>query len=487
MFSNPTAGILSFCVDLKNSTFVKFSVGIMLTATAIHFGRSPDPAKLGLAYRGETRAENIRFLVDETWVDESGRRHVDQEIFDEVFSIIDEAEEYILLDFFLVNEFMYEPGPGLHNLSRAFIDRLLAKRTTDPEVEIIFITDPINTVYESIPSSGFQALEQAGIRVVWTDLNQLRDSNPAISKPWRLFVKPFGLGPGEALANPMGEGRISIRSMLKLINFKANHRKVVASEKSVLVTSANPHSGSSAHWNVALRIDGAGQAMVLESESAILGFSGAERVLSEMPLVDEGAKLKSGDQLELLTERRIKEKVLALLNGAPAGTRIDLCMFYFSDRDLVDAFIDAKKRGCEIRVILDPNKDAFGRKKNGIPNRQTAFRLVRAGIPLRWADTHGEQCHVKMLYVEHVETATLLLGSGNYTRRNLENYNAECNVAVETPLDDPNMVRARGVFDRWWGNSDGRNYTLDYAAYEDPSRWRRFLAWWMETTGMGTF
>ena len=117
-----------------------------------------------------------------------------------------------------------------------------------------------------------------------------------------------------------------------------------------------------------------------------------------------------------------------------------------------------------------------------------AAKLVKAGIPLRWADTHGEQCHVKMLYVEHAdETATLLLGSCNLTRRNMDNFNAECDLALTAPLTDANMQRAREVFDRWWNNPDGRGYTVGYETYADPSLRRRIRAWLMETTGVGTF
>ncbi len=454
-------------------------------ATTMLSGCSRKPEEPGLAYSGETQAEHVRLLIDETWVDAEGNRQLKQEIFDEVFGIIDEAEQFILLDFFLVNDFGHEPEPGMRPLSWKLVDRLVAKRKTSPEVEIVFITDPVNTVYGSIESPQFQTLEKAGVQVVWTDLDPLRDSNPILSKPWRLFFKRWGVGPGNAVNNPMGEGRISMRSMLKLLNFKANHRKVVVTEKSLLVTSANPHSASSAHWNVALRIDGAGMAMACESESAILQLSGAKKF---QPTGLQGNVPVSGNRLELLTERKIKEKVLKLLNGAGKGARIDLSMFYLSDKEVLKAFAKVGARGCSVRVMLDPNKDAFGRKKNGIPNRQSAAKLVKAGIPLRWADTHGEQCHVKMLYVEHAdETATLLLGSCNYTRRNLDNFNAECDLAFTAPLTDANMQRAREVFDRWWTNPDDRHYTTAYSTYEDPSVCRRVLAWLMETTGMGTF
>ncbi|MBN2162455.1 MAG: hypothetical protein JW713_05890 [Pontiellaceae bacterium] len=454
-------------------------------------GCAPSPEDRGLAYAAETRAEHVRFLVDETWCDALGTRRVDQEIFDAVFEVIDEAEQFVLLDFFLVNDFLYEPGDCMRPLSQELTDRLLEKRRTHPEVPIIFITDPVNTVYGSIESPQFSALQQAGVKVVWTDLDKLSDSNPFYSKPWRVLVRPLGVGPGNAISNPMGEGRISVRSMLKLLNFKANHRKLVATEKSLLVTSANPHSASSAHWNVALRVDGAGMELACESESAILRMAGAEDDLSPFAGTDFARSAEPAEgafRVELLTERRIKERVLDLLDHAGAGARIDLGMFYLADRDIQAALLRAGKRGCGLRIILDPSKDAFGRTKNGIPNRQSAARLVKAGIPLRWADTHGEQFHVKMLYVEQPDqSATLLLGSCNYTRRNTDNHNAECSMAITAPADDESLQRARDTFDRWWSNPDGRLYTTDYAVYADPSLRRRVRAWLMETTGMSSF
>ncbi|MEE9367352.1 MAG: phospholipase D-like domain-containing protein [Pontiella sp.] len=460
----------------------------LFLATTLFTGCSKSPEELGLAFSAETKAERVKLLVDETWTDAEGTRHIKQEIFDSVFDVIDEAERFILLDFFLVNQFLFQPGSGMRHLSQELADKLVAKRKSNPEVEIIFITDPVNTVYESIESPQFNAMKDAGVQVVWSDLDTLRDSNPICSKPWRLFVKGWGVGPGNAIPNPMGEGRISVRSMLTLLNFKANHRKVIVTEKSLLVTSGNPHSGSSAHWNVALRVDGAGMAMACEAESAILRMSGASGTVSSLSMVDEDDTSSNGNRLELLTEIRIKEKVLSLLANAEPGARIDLSMFYLADNDVIRAFIAAQKRGCKIRVILDPAKDAFGRIKNGIPNRQSAYALVQSNISLRWANTHGEQCHVKMLYVEHADaTATLLLGSCNFTRRNLDNFNGECDLAFTAPNDDVTMQRARNVFDRWWSNPEGRSYTVEYKTYEDPSLRRRLRASLMEITGMSTF
>ncbi len=464
---------------------ISLSAIALLFALVLMSGCVGHPEKPGLAYSAETRAEHARLLVDETWVDTNGTRFVKQEIFDAVYQMIDAAEEFVLLDLFLMNDFGYEPGPCARPLTRELTDKLVAKRAANPEVEIIFITDPVNTMYGSLESPRFTAMTNAGIQVVYTDLDKLRDSNPLYSKPWRLLVKPWGVGPGQTLKNPMGEGRVSTRSMLKLMNFKANHRKVVVTDQSILLTSANPHSASSAHWNVALRVDGAGQALACEMESAILAFSGAETF---EPLLAANAPAAAGHRVELLTEVRIKEKVLSLLEEAAPGARVDLCVFYMSEKKVIKAFAAAKERGVDVRVILDPSKDSFGRTKNGVPNRQTGAKLVKAGVPLRWAHTHGEQCHVKMLYVENPDgTATLLLGSCNYTRRNMNNFNCEANIALTAPTNEPSMIRARDTFDRWWNNEEERIFTADYATFEDHSIWRKFSAWWGETTGLSIY
>lgn len=463
--------------------------GILMTMLSIAFltgSGCTSYKRLGLSYSKTVPVDGIRLLVDETWTDKPDRRYVEQEIFDGLFELIDQAEKFILLDLFLVNDFLYEPGSGMRPLSGELFAKLLEKRRNQPEVEIVFISDPVNTLYGSIESEGFKQLEAAGVRVVWTNLDRMRDSNPIYSKVWRLLFKWWGTAPGDAVENPLGEGRISRRSMLRLLNFKANHRKVVLTEKSLLVSSANPHDASSAHWNVALRLDGFALPLAWESESAVLRMSGAGDI--QPPEFNVRTMLAANRHVSLVTERSIKEQALGLLDHAQPGDRIDLAMFYFSDRDLMRAFIAAHKRGCAVRIILDPSKDAFGKIKNGIPNRQTAYHLNKAGIPLRWADTHGEQCHVKMLYVEKADgTATFLSGSGNYTRRNINNFNLECDLAYTAPQNDETFVRLRKLFDRWWSNPDGRIYTTDYATYADPSLRRRIRCWFMETFGFSTF
>lgn len=438
----------------------------------------------GLDFCATARVDEVRFLVDECWVDNAGRRHVRQEIFRELRELIRRADEFLVLDMFLVNNFGYEEAEGYYPLSDEFTEWLVAKRRDRPEVDIILISDPVNTVYGSIRSPHFEQLRKAGVSVVITDLDELPDSNPVYSTPWRLSAGLLGTGPGCALPNPMGEGRVSVRSFLQLLNMKANHRKTALSEKEIMVMSANPHSGSSAHWNTALHVKGGGMSMLWQSEEAVLRFSGMQAIPERKFHEKPGEKF----QVELLTEAKIRDRVVELLANVEEGGRVDLSMFYFSDDVVFDALLKAHRRGCLVRVILDANKDAFGREKNGTPNRQTAASLRESGVPVRWARTSGEQFHVKMLYVEQLSgAATLVTGSANYTRRNLANINAESCLAVTGSVDSELMAKPRRTFERWWQNEPERIYTVNYSVYSDENPLRRVIVWFQEISGFSSF
>lgn len=140
-------------------------------------------------------------------------------------------------------------------------------------------------------SPWFQALRQAGISVTETNLQPLRDSNPGWSAFWRLCCQWFGNNPeGGWLPNAIGSQPVTIRSYLALPNFKANHRKVLVTDDGeklrALVTSANPHDGSSRHSNTAISFTGPAVIDVLKSEQAVLNMSGQtsptlDRLISE--------------------------------------------------------------------------------------------------------------------------------------------------------------------------------------------------------------
>src|SRR5690606_260385 len=122
------------------------------------------------------------------------------------------------------------------------------------------------------------------------------------------------------------------------------------------------------------------------------------------------------------------------------------------------------------------NKDAFGREKNGVPNRPVAHELTRAGVTVRWCDTHGEQCHAKWLQHRSADgSGTMLLGSTNFTRRNLHNLNQETSVILRGPIDAEPLQQGQRWFEDQWHNRNGKQFSVDYDTYADESLWHRVL------------
>ena len=266
-------------------------------------------------------------------------------------------------------------------------------------------------------------------------------------------------------------------------------RKLVLADNgqswSALVSSANPHDGSSAHGNMALVFDGPAVGDLLQSERAVAQLSGSDLPTKELTSL---AVPPSEATVQVLTESKIKAAALENIRLAGDGDAISLQMFYLSDRDIIEALINAQSRGATVRALLDPNKDAFGRSKNGIPNRQSGLDLHRAGVEVRWCDTHGEQCHAKTLISHYASgESRLLTGSANFTRRNLQDYNLETDVQLVAPQRHPVMQRAIALFEQRWHNRDGRVFSTDFQAFKDESVWRYGLYRFMEASGISTF
>jgi phosphatidylserine/phosphatidylglycerophosphate/cardiolipin synthase-like enzyme len=438
-------------------------------------------------------ASGVRFLYDQTFLDEAGVRHSDQRIFDEILALIAKAEQLVVIDMFLFNEFLGAGQAPHRRLCAELTDALIARKRAVPDLRIVLITDPVNTVYGGLEADPLRRLEAAGAEVVITRLDRLRDSNTAWSSVWRLFFKPWGNSSESGwVASPFGPGEVTLRSWLALFNFKANHRKIVVAhaggEQVAIVTSANPHDGSSAHSNVGVIFSGPAARAALEAEQAVLRFSdGPELALDAVPAASTHAS-PDAVRVQVLTEEAIADAAEDLLAGAGAGDTVDVVMFYLADRPIVRALKAAAGRGVALRVTLDPNKDAFGREKSGMPNRQVARELVAAGVPVRWAVTRGEQMHSKLLLVKRADgTADLLLGSANFTRRNVRDFNLETDVRVAGRATAPALADAAAYAERLWTNAGGRVSTTGYETFRDDSGWRVFRYRFQEATGLCTW
>lgn len=449
-------------------------------------------------------AANVRFLSDLTYSDPQGQVICEQQIFDEIFGIIDAAESFIVADFFLFNDMMGAAHVPHRALSRQLADHLIARKTARPALSILLITDPINNVYGGARSELLDELRGAGIDVVVTDLEKLRDSNSLYSSLWRVFGQWWGNSTdGGSVSNPFDAepSHITLRSWLSLANFKANHRKLIVANRSdgqltALVASANPHDASSSHSNVALRFSGEQALRMIDSELAIAHFSGwpGNILASSPPTANPAAHIDAQDsvQLSFITEEAIRRNLLSAIDATRNGDAVRIATFYLSDRKIVAALLAAADRGVTVRLILDPNQDAFGRQKDGVPNRPVANELVTQSgqrIEVRWYRTHGEQFHTKLALITHGDRLRASLGSANLTRRNIGNYNLEANVALEASTSAALAQEMLGYFDRLWSNegAPGAEYTAPYGAYQDTDRGRYWRYRLMEAAGLSTF
>ncbi len=416
-------------------------------------------------------ADEVSFIADITAADAWGRAVVSQGIFDQVLDVVRQARRFIVLDYSLFGGSGAARAPQ-RRIAAELSDALLARRRALPDLKVLFITDPVNEGYGAAPSAQLQRLRDGGVEVVVADLDALRDSNLLYSSLWRLALRWW-----DTPARPFG---VETRRL----NFKADHRKV----------------------NAAARVSGAALASLLASELAVARFSGWRGrgdAYSPAPAsaagpapdcaADSAAGLAAGSsaRVQVLTEGAIRAALLEHVAAAGRGDSIDVAMFHLADNGVAEALLAAARRGVGVRLILDPNEDATS-GSSGIPNQPVASELVARGggaIHVRWYRTHGERFHDAMAMIHGPQRLWLTLGSANLTRRALNDYNLEANLAIEVARSAPLAQQVLGYFDTLWSNRAalGIEYTADFAVFANPAQSDYWLCRLMEGVGLSSF
>lgn len=460
---------------------------ILLWVAAVILYNTHKPLPSGVSFEGPVRhVQDIDFLYDLTFKQDSRQIH-EQSIYDHVFRAIESADQFIVLDMFLFNGY-YDKGKSYPPLSSTLADKLIAQKAKHPNLQVVFISDDVNTDYGSHPSPELDRLKAHGIDTLITDVNPLRDSTPLYSGVWRTFIQWFGQSGEGWLPNAMANTapKITARSYLKLLNVKANHRKVIATEKTAIITSGNPHDASGYHSNIAFELHGDLIGDLLATEQAVSDFSNGPR----LPVYQSRGEQTGDIDVRLLTEGKIYQHVLQSIDSAKSGETIWMGMFYLADGKVIDSLLAASERGVNVRLILDPNENAFGQKKVGIPNRPVAAELMQKSggrIQIRWYNTGEEQYHTKLMLVQGKDTCVINGGSANFTPRNLDDLNLETNIEIQASPDAEVIRETEAYFKRLWEN-EGGNYTLDYPAFEDRTTPVKKLIYKLQTIlGFTTF
>ncbi|MFC7786583.1 phospholipase D family protein [Rossellomorea sp. GCM10028870] len=459
----------------KKSWWIGGVILLILTVVMVYHRVKPLPP--GISYAGNTYTipeKDVEFLYDLTY-QKDGKELYDHSIFDEVYQTIEEAEDFLILDLFLVNG--YTKGDRDYpRISEKLSKTIQAQMKKKPDLKVVFISDIVNTTYGSHSAKQLEPLEDLGAEVIYTDLNRLRDPNIIYSGVWRTALGWFGQDGYGWLPNPMASSapKVTMRSYLKLLNVKANHRKVVITEREGLILSANPHDASGFHSNIGFKVKGEILKDMVKAEKAVAAFSGGnvEAFPTEEDLDQSIKKLSSKEssvKAQILTEKKVQTSVVNAMNNANKGDDVWIGMFYLADRDIIDAIGDAADREVEVRLVLDPNQNAFGQEKIGLPNLPIASELHNLDndhITIRWYNTNKEQYHTKFIYIKGKKESTVIGGSSNYTSRNLDDYNLEENIKIVAPTDSKTMSDIDQYFNRIWNNDDG-TYTVKYEEYQD--------------------
>ncbi len=467
------------------------TIAILLMITVIFGNGFLTPLPEGLSLEGKTHTvSDIEFLHDLSYQKDGQTIH-EQEIFNRVSELIDQAEKFIIVDMFLFNDEYdgkYEYPAVSANLTQALID----KKKATPDIHITFITDEVNTCYGAYSSSFLEEMKKSGINVVLTDLNKLRNSNPVYSGFWNTFYRWFDTEGQGWIPNPFSPDspKVTLRAYMKLLNFKANHRKILATEKAALISSANPHDASGYHSNIAFVVKGEIINDLVESERAVAELSGQVIPDLETTVLAQDDHESNDIEVNLLTEGKIRKQLVEAIQKTVSGDTIQIGMFYLADRKIIKELVAASKdRDVYVRLICDANKDAFGREKNGIPNRQVAAELVKktdGKIKIKWYNTQGEQFHTKLIMINHKGVSEIFGGSANLTRRNIGDYNLETDLKI-TASNDHEIVKAVSrYFERIWNNKDG-DYTVDFDKYHEKSFLKTVLYRFQEWSGLATF
>lgn len=444
-----------------------------------------------------------------------GERFLVTEIEPKVLDMIAGAEQHIILSVFLFDSF-YAEGMPTRDVVGTVTDALVNKRRESPNIRIAVILDPSHKAYGRRVSPAERRFRENGIDVFYSDLlgGLKKASLLGVREGWghiNRAIDGITLGGWGSLWSALlskvpipkrfDGDLMSLESAYNALLLKANHRKLLVVDTpdgqfEVLVSSANPHNASAFHVNSAVSVRGEAATYVFNLlredmiRSAALGRQYAhwsDKADQEyrdgffrdrFPALDmEAVPAGTGDVgVTVVTEDEIPRDVIRMLDGVGQGDEVRIQMFYLSFRPVVDALLEAACRtDVPVRLLLDANKDSFNREKDGTPNRQMARHLLRTGaergadIEVRWYSTHGEQNHAKAMTITNPKTGKYILttGSCNWTGRNMDGVNMEANVVV----DGSSALAARfnRLFDMFWTNEDGVEYSLPYEAFRDQT------------------
>jgi hypothetical protein len=463
-------------------------------------------------------------------------------IGDKAIEMIHSAKKLIVASVFLFdNMYNYQKPP--RDIVKELTDALIKKRTENDDLTIVVVLDPLNRAYAKRISPAVKTFTENGIDVFYSDLLTTKAASKTrvvegLTHVGRvvdeislgLFGGVIGLISSIPIPFVDLDGEQATPQMAaEALLLKANHRKLLVTDSGdtyeALVSSANPHNASIPSTNFALSVKGslaayihnvirkdAAQSIKLDRRRPLRRREHRfahwhtkatrsyrkeflEKTMPELPVVSTQTGTKTEETpiaVKFATEKKIHQEIIRILRDVDPLDEVRLQMFYLSEVEIIEEILNTAKRlDKPFRVLLDPNKDSFNKEKDGTPNRQVAAYLLEkaeeseAKLAIRWYSTHGEQNHAKIISVTNKESGKFILmtGSANWTGKNLLDINMESNLIV---LGSERINQEfNDLFDLFWTNHDGMEYSLDYQAYQEHSGMNKWL--FQEKSGLTTW
>ena len=170
------------------------------------------------------------------------------------------------------------------------------------------------------------------------------------------------------------------------------------------------------------------------------------KMLTQEPPKAQPVPGKTGEIEGMGTEFKrangIKRAVMR--NIGKAQKSIHLECFVLSDREVIQGLMDAKQRGVEVKVLLDPT----GVASNFSPNGKTFDALKEAGIEVKWYEVDSskkQKLHAKWGVFDNEE---MIIGSANWSFSGLQ-VNREIGAGVK---DQPTVCAFDKQFAHDWEN-----------------------------------
>lgn len=365
-----------------------------------------------------------------------------EQIYPAILSSLREAQQSIQIDYFLLGGDIGKQIAGI-----------LAERQRDG-VKVQIMLDG---------HAGIAGPTQAQVREVMSHL--------------KLDQVPFKFFPIKFM--PQNKGLLANR-------FQIDHNKLIVVDRRVAwVGSMNLFDFATMNHDLMARVEGPAAAelsrMMSEEWGAPIAPDHDSPVRIQPVLPQPPASMIRLTQTGI-QQRNTKEILLA--NIAKARTRIDIAMFEWSDLDVVRALGEAKRRGVQVRVLLD--RHASDEKYMpwlrftelyGIPNLYAAKHMLKEGLDLKWYDSQLEmqELHMKLAMFDGEKA---MFGSTNYTFQAFNNFR-ETGVEV---TGGPLLEQLNGMFERDWASRGTRakplnvkeRITAGFVAYMEMKR----IGWW---------